>query len=1017
MAGQRRVGGIAPLLGCLALVATDAAAQDGTWAGSSSGDLGSGGNWTPDNVPTGTATFGAAINTTPFMDRSLTFGTLSFEAGAPAYGITLNGGFGNDVALTLDGGGIANASDFAPGIILNPVSPSGAAQLILQNAASLGNATVSAGSGAGPTLLQLSGTATAGTATITGVPITLLGSATLGDATVINAPSLGLGGTATAGNATIGMAPGGVMTAGAGTSLGTARITLGGGGSALQVTGPVDGSTAQVNLTAGSTLSISGLSAAVPSFTLGTLSATGGTLATTSTGTVTILSVDGGALPIDITGSANLVFAGNEARVLTGNSDLSGTITLQGGSLTVGNGGTTGRIEGNVALAAGTTLGFNRADPLVYFGTVSGAGGLVKQGAGSLTLVAAHSFTGPTVIDGGSILLSDGGSLASSALTIGPAGTFDISNNPLTGSAVNGLSGSGVVRLGANQLAIRGGSGTFSGSLSDGGDAGGSGGSLLIDNGARLNLTGTGTYTGITTVRSGTLLVNGSLASPVSVEAGGVLGGNGTVGSTTVAGTISPGNSIGTINVAGNLVLQPGAVTVMEVQGSAADRINVTGTAQLAGTLRLVPIGSSFTFNTPFVLVNAAGGRTGAFGSVITTGSFGPGVNPEIALTSTGVTLVLQAQSLTPSLAPDTPTNVVNVINALDTRTGDASPFFPVLNAPASQTRAAGNQLTGEVGTAPAAITQQAAAQFLATMLDGARLRRGSYSSDQPYSVWVAALGGYGRTTGEGSVGSATRQTRNAGSAVGTDMRLGAGTTLGFAFAGGQGEARLDGGLGRASGEVAQGGIFGSHWFGPLFLGFAGSHTRMQADTSRSIAVLNSAARAETVPQTWSTRIEAAYELTKIGAFTPIPAFAYQGHWTRSDGYAERVSGPATAAGLSVQPNSQATTRTETGLGGEYEVGQSDLLGRSLGLNLRLVGRLAWAHYIDREAGMLSNFEGERSTSFITNGARPGRNAALVGAGMEATLADRFTLHARMEGEFSSSVTSVGGTARLRYEF
>jgi autotransporter-associated beta strand protein len=1017
MAGLRKAGGIAPLLGCLALVSTEAAAQDGTWTGSLNGDLGSASNWTPDNVPGGTASFGASPTTSLFMDQSLTFGTLSFGAGAPAYGITLNGGFGNDTSLVLNGGGIANASDFAPVIVLNPVATSGAAELFLQNAATLGNAQVSAGSTVGPTLLQLSGTASAGTATITGVPIVLLGASTLADATVVSAPSLSLGGTATAGNATIGLAAGGVMTAGQGTSFGTSRITLGGGGSALQVTGQVDGSTARVNLVAGSTLSISGLSTPVPSFTLGTLSATGGTIATTSTGTVTILSVDGGALPVDITGSANLVFAGPEARVLTGSSDLTGTITLQGGSLTVGNGGTTGRIEGNVALAAGTRLGFNRSDALVYFGTISGAGGLVKQGDGALTLTAAHSFTGPTVIEGGALLLSDGGSLAGSALAVGAAGVFDISTNTPTGTSLAGLTGAGIVRLGANELAIRGGDGTFSGSITDGGEAGGTGGRLLIDNGARLNLTGASTYTGLTTVRSGTLLVNGSLASPVSVEAGGLLGGNGTVGSTTVAGTVSPGNSIGTLNVSGNLVLLSGSVTVMEVQGSAADRINVSGTASLAGTLRLVPVGSGFTFNTPLVLVNAAGGRTGAFDSVSTSGSFGPGVSPEVTLTANGVTLVLQSQPLGPSLSPDTPENVTAVVGAVDGRTGDASPFFNLLNAPSGLTRAAANQLTGEVGTAPAAISQLAASQFLAAMLDGARLRRGSYSSDQPYSVWVAATGGYGRNAGDGSAGSATRETSAAGSAVGTDMRLGAGTTLGFALGGGQGNARLDGGLGRASGQVAQGGLFGSHWFGPLFLGFAGSMTRMEADTSRSISVLNSAARADTTPRTWSTRLEAAYEMARIGAFTPIPAFAYQGHWTRSDGYSESVTGAAPQAGLTVQPNTQATTRTEIGMGGEYELGQTTALGRSLGVNFRLVGRLAWAHYFDREAGMLSNFAGERNTSFVTRGARPDRNAALLGAGLEATLANRITFHARMEGEFSSNVTTVGGTARLRYEF
>lgn len=61
-------------------------------------------------------------------------------------------------------------------------------------------------------------------------------------------------------------------------------------------------------------------------------------------------------------------------------------------------------------------------------------------------------------------------------------------------------------------------------------------------------LTGANTYTGGTTISAGTLLVNGSLAntSAVTVAAGGVLGGSGSLGAALAgAGLISPGNSPG----------------------------------------------------------------------------------------------------------------------------------------------------------------------------------------------------------------------------------------------------------------------------------------------------------------------------------------------------------------------------------------------------------------------------------------------------------------------------------------
>ncbi len=58
-----------------------------------------------------------------------------------------------------------------------------------------------------------------------------------------------------------------------------------------------------------------------------------------------------------------------------------------------------------------------------------------------------------------------------------------------------------------------------------------------------LDLSGTNTYTGGTTVAAGNLLVNGTVG-PVSVSSGATLGGIGTVGSiATTAATVSPGDS------------------------------------------------------------------------------------------------------------------------------------------------------------------------------------------------------------------------------------------------------------------------------------------------------------------------------------------------------------------------------------------------------------------------------------------------------------------------------------------
>lgn len=74
-----------------------------------------------------------------------------------------------------------------------------------------------------------------------------------------------------------------------------------------------------------------------------------------------------------------------------------------------------------------------------------------------------------------------------------------------------------------------------------------SGGGGVALSGARLEMTGTSTYTGGTWVHAGTLVVDGSIAasSGVSISAGGRLAGAGRVAAVSGSGSIDPGNSPG----------------------------------------------------------------------------------------------------------------------------------------------------------------------------------------------------------------------------------------------------------------------------------------------------------------------------------------------------------------------------------------------------------------------------------------------------------------------------------------
>ncbi|WXF86271.1 S8 family serine peptidase [Pseudomonas syringae pv. atrofaciens] len=106
-------------------------------------------------------------------------------------------------------------------------------------------------------------------------------------------------------------------------------------------------------------------------------------------------------------------------------------------------------------------------------------------------------------------------------------------------------------------------------------------GSLIKSGAGRLILEGANTYRGDTLVNGGLLSVNGSLVSDVQVNAGGTLGGNGQIGGLTArnGGIVAPGNSIGTLQVNGNVTLEPGSTYAVELSPTASDRIVATGSA------------------------------------------------------------------------------------------------------------------------------------------------------------------------------------------------------------------------------------------------------------------------------------------------------------------------------------------------------------------------------------------------------------------------------------------------------
>ena len=200
---------------------------------------------------------------------------------------------------------------------------------------------------------------------------------------------------------------------------------------------------------------------------------------------------------------------------------------------------------------------------------------------------------------------------------------------------------------------------TLSGNLTGAATMSVSGGGLVVVNTTVRN---TG---GITVDADGNLRVSGSVAAPLVVSAGGQAGGTGTLaGATTVSGTLSPGNSPGTLTASAAVTLNDGATLLIEVDGPGTgngagnhDRLvlnGATSTFTAAGTLDVRLRGITAPANNDFVpmlgqafqIVTAEGGVVGSFARLAQPSDGLPAGNRFDALYGTNaITLILTPAS------------------------------------------------------------------------------------------------------------------------------------------------------------------------------------------------------------------------------------------------------------------------------------------------------------------------------------------------------------------------------------
>lgn len=478
---------------------------------------------------------------------------------------------------------------------------------------------------------------------------------------------------------------------------------------------------------------------------------------------------------------------------------------------------------------------------------------------------------------------------------------------------------------------------------------------------------------------------------------GGTLGGNGTVGSTTVGqgGTLAPGNSIGQLIVNGDLAFAAGSTYEVEVNAAgAADRLDATGAVTIASTANVAILAEDGDYDprTDYVILTGANGITGTFGSVTTDLAF---LDPLLRYNANSVTLSLYRNDIdfADIAVGFNQGGVAAAVQAL----GINNPLYEavlVQNAATAQTSF--SDLSGEI-----------LASAISGLADDSRhLRNALMGMKAPEEggtfVWGSAFGGWGDFDA------------NRGNfAMDTDHK---GLIAGFGISGNGFAAALSAGIGgsdfRFSGRSDHADVESKYLAAHATYGNEGglrgtigvSYAWHKINTTRAVsgAPLAQTLTSKRDGDTLQFFGELSYEIlagnTAITPFVPLAQVD-----TGSDAFAEAGGNAA----LSIGKADQKTTFLSLGGRAQFNAGQT---------GFQPFVSAAWNRALnDRGAPIVSRFTAGGPAFHIIGTAIP-KNSAEVEAGFEYA-AGSFSLGAAYTGTLASDRNIHGARLTARIAF
>ncbi|MCX5679577.1 MAG: autotransporter-associated beta strand repeat-containing protein [Candidatus Omnitrophica bacterium] len=748
-------------------------------------------------------------------------------------------------------------------------------------------------------------------------------------------------------------------------------------------------------------------------------------LANTGQGQLGLTKLGAGTLTLSGTNTytgATTITAGTliaNSSAALGDSSATNILTFNGGTLQAG-GAITSEATRLVTLASTGIIDTN-GNAVSIAGVMSGAGGLTKAGADTLTLSGANTYTGATTVNAGT-LKAGVASVANTSGAFGNNSAVILANNASTnlditgkdtqiGSITGGGTTGGNVTLGAATLTV---GGDNSSPAAYAGKISGTGAITKIGFGTQI-FSGANDYTGGTTINAsgGTLQVTSAKA----LGSGNVTLAEGTFGA--VCGTLDVGTTA--LNIGGGTYTQKANAILKFAANSNSDCGTITSVGgSVAGTI--TPTVSGYFSNN--ATLNIINGTTGSL-TYDTTTSLTPYSHYTFTGAESGGILTLTLSRATNGFASEAAnSNEANVGNILDNVNNPTSDMTTVLNTLEdlndAQTDSALNSVEPDTDGSSLQVTQATLNQLTDAVLGHQEsLRNGptgvSTGDDmlKGVDVWAEGFGSYLHQDPRQS--SKGYNANIWGTALGFDVPAISDIRVGACFGFAQDYVRGKDNSNRNDINSYQWTIYGEYVKDALYLDLLGSFAYNTYDATRQVAVgpIQRTASADYSGEQYQLYTEAGYILNcrkelKLKSdlnITPLVSFQYQHLYL--DKYTESGAG---ALNLSV--NRQNYDFAQTGFGVKFDYPLNTKHGR-LVPELRVKWLYDWIGDAQQNASTFTGGGG----SFATNGFNPAQSSWDFGAKLTMFTKNNVTVAINYDLELKEDFYGHYGYVNAKYSF